>query len=350
MEPPPEEPPDEDEDGGCTAEIDGPKFLAVNAEGQFGLNVDVDGGGIDAISWAAPTPAGLVEADPDTMTQGTLVLTALDDPGTVTLSATVTTSEGEQCMADFEFEVVGPACGPNQPVTPVYVRVPGLADCGSAEGNANFGVTSVETSFWEAEFAACAGEDGDWHLRVVSFTSTYGMEVCPTGRIEVFTAWDPIVTAPSYCDILVDFTPFGGALPAIYPAAPYNEYFATNCVTQHEQAHVDEWEQTFNTGWMTGWPGQGIDAFEAQLESIAVPISIDTLTPDAAVQAMQVKINETVDAVMLDAISNWPGHATGPGGADESTAYPVENACLEQQLTTLIENRAAAEGWPPCNP
>src|SRR5690606_32717958 len=51
-----------------------------------------------------------------------------------------------------------PGCDPNMPIFPMYVQTVGPINCGSAEGQSNFGLFTVETNFWQGEFAACPGE------------------------------------------------------------------------------------------------------------------------------------------------------------------------------------------------
>jgi len=86
----------------CGFTIDGPEFVAVDDAAAF----TIAGAGIATITWADPAGAP-VEVDPGSTTSPTLTLTAGEEPGEVFLAAVVTTVDGDVCVAESMFSIVG---------------------------------------------------------------------------------------------------------------------------------------------------------------------------------------------------------------------------------------------------
>jgi len=93
--------PNDDDEPECTAHINGPSFVGVGSGAVFSAGVP-EPQFVQSVEWASPSPSNLVQV---LSHEGGLSLRAIA-PGTVTISATVTTTDGATCMADFEFDII----------------------------------------------------------------------------------------------------------------------------------------------------------------------------------------------------------------------------------------------------
>lgn len=92
----------------CAFTITGPTFIGVLGSATFSVAPDPDAAAIASVEWTLSTGGPLLDPGASTMlpaTQDMIALTALDSPGVISITATVTTTDGQTCSRGHSITV-----------------------------------------------------------------------------------------------------------------------------------------------------------------------------------------------------------------------------------------------------
>jgi hypothetical protein len=247
--------------------------------------------------------------------------TAGNVDGTVTVKAC--DSAVPTCCKTLSLTVVG-ACAANSTITPL---VPDVIPGGSCHGYPAATEIPPYPAAIDAKITACYDSSQDeWRIRVVSVQPKVYQNVC-LAKPDVPSAYDPIVTSATYCDIIASLTPLSCGW---YPC--FSDYMARDCIMAHEFVHKSEWGQAFNQVWPNA---------ETAIENLTVPFDCGNVdTPDKAVAEAQADIDAILSSARNAAMANWPDESS-------SGATAAGNACFQGRISDMI-HRAQSQGWPSC--